>query len=103
LELENVSQEVVEIPYQMSPLQYLDLVVTGPSGGVVSEGHFGNRFSPTGEERRSRLRPGEKFSGEVPLLGTVPPEKRCPGVYRVKELYEYNGARAVSEPVAVTV
>lgn len=101
LELENLSQEVVEIRYQMSPLQYLDLVVTGPSGAVISEGHFGDRFSPMAEEQTLLLQPAEKFTREVPLLGTVPREKRLAGVYRVQAVFEYNGTRAVSEPINV--
>jgi hypothetical protein len=103
LELENLSRDVVEIRYDMSPLQYLELVVTGPSGDVVSQGYFGNRFSPFGEERVLRLRPGETFTGEVPLLGTVPREKRPPGTYQVQAVYEYNGVRAASEPLPVTI
>jgi hypothetical protein len=103
LELENLSPGAVEIRYQMSPLQYLELTVTGPSGAVVSEGHFGDRFSPMAAERVLRLQPGEKFSGQVALLATVPREKRSPGVYRVQAVYEYNGIRAVSDPVPVTV
>src|SRR5947209_6162110 len=61
LQLENVTAEPVEISFQMSPLQYLELVVNGPSGSVVSEGHFGDRFSPMRDERVLRLEPGEKF------------------------------------------
>jgi hypothetical protein len=103
LELENLSHAAVEIRYQMSPLQYLELVVTGPSGTVVSEGHFGDRFSPMAVEGVLHLQPGEKFTGQVPLLATVPREKRSPGVYQVQAVYEYNGIRAVSDPVPVIV
>jgi hypothetical protein len=103
LELENVSASPVEIAYQMSPLQFLDLIVTGPSGAVVSERHFADHLSPTAEERVLRLGPGEKYRGDVPLLVTVPREKRSPGVYRVQAVYEYQRIRALSDPVEVTV
>lgn len=102
VELENLSPDVLEISYQMSVLQYLELCVTDPCGSVVSEGRFGDRFSPTRHERVLRLQPGEKFRGEVPLLGTVPREKRVPGVYRVQAVYEYEGVRAVSNALDVT-
>lgn len=103
LELENLSEDVVEIAYQMSPLQYLDLVVTGPSGSVISERYFGDRFSPMREERVLRLQSGEKFVHDVPLMGTVPREKRVAGVYKVQAVYEYEGGRVVSEPVELTL
>jgi hypothetical protein len=103
LELENLSPTAVKIGYQMSPLQYLELVITGPAGTLVSEGHFGDRFSPMAAEAVLRLQPGETFCGQVPLLATVPREKLSPGVYRVQAVYEYNGIRAVSDPVPVTV
>jgi len=103
LELENLSQGAVVIRYQMSPLQYLDLRVTGPSGAVVSERHFGDRFSPQAEERVLRLEPGEKFRSEVPLLSTVPREKRAPGRYLVKAVYETSDIKAASDPVEVII
>jgi hypothetical protein len=84
VELENNSTALVEISYQMSPLQYLELFVTAPSGTVVSEGRFGDRFSPMRQGRVLHLQPGEKFRNDVPLLGTVPREKRTAGVYKVQ-------------------
>jgi hypothetical protein len=103
VELENISPTFVEISYQMSPLQYLEVFVNGPSGSIVSEGHFGDRFSPMRQERVLRLQPGEKFRSDVPLLGTVPREKRTAGVYKVQAVYEYDGIRASSNTVEVTV
>jgi hypothetical protein len=103
VELENTSPALVEIPYQMSPLQYLDLFVTGPSGSLVSEGHFGDRFSPMRQEHVLRLQPGEKFRNDIPLLGTVPQEKRTAGVYKVQAVYEYDGIRVTSNMVEVIV
>jgi hypothetical protein len=49
VELENVSSVPVEIELEMSPFQHLNLVVTDSQGEVVSEGHYGNRFSPSPE------------------------------------------------------
>jgi hypothetical protein len=103
VELANLSADVVEIGYQMSPLQYLELVVVGPAGAVVSEGRFGDRFSPMRGEQVLRLRPGEKFRADVPLLGTVPRAKRSPGVYRVQAVYEYGDMRGVSDAVEITL
>jgi hypothetical protein len=103
LELENLSAQAIEIRYQMSPLQYLDLLVTRPSGGVVSERRFGDRFSPRAEEQVLRLGPGEKFISDVPLLGTVPREKRSPGLYLVQAFYETPAIKAASDPVEVRV
>ena len=44
-----------------------------------------------------------KGSGDslIVLLGTVPPDKRIAGVYRVQAIYEYDGWRAVSDLVEV--
>jgi hypothetical protein len=85
----------------MSPLQYLNLVVTGPAGDVLSEGHYGKRFSPLEQPYTFRLPPGEKDTGPVSLLGTVPEAKRIPGRYLVQAVYAGNGLRAVSESVPV--
>jgi hypothetical protein len=101
LELENLSDEVISIPYQMSPLQYLAFSVIGPSQREVSEGCFSDRFSPLREERVLSLRPGETFVSDVPLLGTVPREKRVPGTYRVQATFTWNGTRVVSNLVEV--
>ena len=103
VELENLSTAPLEIAYRMTALQYLNLVVTNSDGQVVSEGHFGDRFAPTLEPRVLRLDPGEKFVAKVHLLATAPQAPLPPGVYTVQAVYEYNGFRAVSEPVPVTV
>jgi hypothetical protein len=101
VELENTSDALLEIEVQMSPLQFLNLVVTGPAGEVLSEGHYGNRFSPLEQPYTFRLRPGEKYTGPVSLLGTVPEAKRLPGRYLVQAVYAWDGLRAVSEPMQV--
>jgi hypothetical protein len=104
LELENLSASVIEISYQMSPVQYLDLTVTGPSGEVVSEGHFGDHLSPMSKEEVLRLQPGEKFISIVPLLATLPDEQRAPGRYLVHAVYEYRDLRAATaDPVEVVL
>jgi hypothetical protein len=101
VELENRSAAPVEIEYTMTPLQFLDLVVIGPGGEVVSEGHFSDRFSPTREPTVLRLMPGEKFTSNVPLLATVPHEKRVPGTYTVQVSYRFQGTRVRAETVTV--
>jgi hypothetical protein len=101
VELENTSDDLLEIEVQTSPLQYLNLVVTGPAGEVLSEGYYGNRFSPLEQPYIFRLRPGEKYTGPVSLLGTVPEAKRLPGRYLVQAVYACQGVRAVSEPMQV--
>lgn len=103
VELENRSDSPLEIEYRMTPLQYLELEVRGSNGELVSEGYFSDRFSPSLEPSVLRLMPGEKFTAAVSLLATVPREKRQAGNYSVHAVYEYNGFRAVSDPVQVTV
>src|SRR4051812_40233124 len=76
VELENTSPGVVELEVRSSPLQYLNLVITGPSGEVVSDWFYGELFSPLAEPYAFRLAPGEKFTANVSLLGNVPQEKR---------------------------
>jgi hypothetical protein len=102
-ELENLSSAPIDIPYRTSPLQHLDVVVTGPGGEVVSVEVFGNRFSPTAETRVLRLFPHQPFTVQIPLLSTVPTENRVPGTYKVQAVYEVAGCRVTSEPIAVTV
>src|SRR4051794_9240223 len=63
VELENLTSAVLDIEVPMSPLQYLDLVVTDASGKVVSAWRYGDCFSPLDEPYVLRLRPGEKYSG----------------------------------------
>lgn len=103
LELENQSEDPIDIRYQMSPLQYLDFVVVGPNGKKISGRRFGDQFSPMCEELTLRLAPGEKFLHDVPLLGTVSDEDRLPGVYKVQAIYEYGGIRAESQAITVKV
>src|SRR6266508_6134680 len=89
VELENTSGGVVEIESQFSPLQYLNLIVKDSSGRVMSEGYYGDIFSPMAEPYTWRLQPGEKYTGPVHLLGTVPDAKCVPGTYTVQAVYEY--------------
>jgi hypothetical protein len=90
---------VVEIEADMHPLQYLNLVVTAADGTVVSNGHYGDIFSPSGETRTLRLVPGAKFTHNVFLLGSVPEEKRRPGRNTVQAVYQSRSLTAVSAPL----
>jgi hypothetical protein len=103
VELENVSATPLEIAYRMTPLQYLNLVVTDSGGRVVSEGHFGDRFAPTLDPLVLRLPPGATFTATVHLFATVPLDPVPAGTYTVQAVYEHDGLRAVSESVKVTV
>jgi len=103
IELENTTSGVVEIKVDIHPLQYLDLQVSDAAGNVISKHHYGNLFSLLAEPYTMRLRPGEKYTGLVSLLGNVPRENQCTGSYRVQAIYEFDNVRAVSEPLAVTV
>ena len=103
VELENVSTAPLEIAHRMTVLQYLNLVVTRVDGGVVSEGHFGDRFAPTLEPLVLRLEPGEKFTANVHLFATMRCDPVPPGTYMVQAVYDYDGFRAVSGLVQVTV
>ncbi len=96
-----MSDTPVEIEVFMHPLQYLDLTVTGPTGATVSTHPYDHFFSPREKPYFLRLGPGEKYTHTVSLLGTVPEEKWLPGTYTVRAVYEYNGLRAVSEPLEV--
>jgi hypothetical protein len=98
--LENVSSTAVEIEYDRHPLQYLDMVVTGPGGAVVSAGHYGDIFSPLGRTSALRLEPGQQFTHNVSLLGRTPQAEERPGTYVARAIYQYKGLRVVSEPLA---
>jgi hypothetical protein len=97
IELENVSSQVLEIDVQASPLQYLDLSITDAGGQVISAWRYGESFSPVASAYTFRLGPGEKYTAPVALLGNVPPEKRLPGTYLIRAVYECEGVKAVSE------
>jgi hypothetical protein len=101
VELENRSAGPLEIEYTMTPLQFLELVVIGPGGEIVSEGHFSDRFSPARESAVLRLLPGEKFTANVALLATVPRERRCPGRFTVCASYCFQSIRIEAEPLTV--
>jgi hypothetical protein len=101
VELENCSDVSLEIEYTMTPLQFLDLEITGPDGTIVSEGHFSDRLSPMREPATLRLPLGEKFTAQVGLLATVPREKRAPGTYTVQAWYRFQGRQVMAEPITV--
>jgi hypothetical protein len=101
VELENTSSAPIQIELQMSPLQYLNLIVKDAAGKVVSEGHYGDRFSPVAEPYAFRLEPGQKYTHNVALLGTVPEAKRLPGRYTVQAVYQARGLTAASAPLAL--
>jgi hypothetical protein len=99
--LENISAAPLEIELEMSPLQHLNLIVKDAAGNIVSEGHYGDRFSPLGSRYTFRLEPGQTYTHNVSLLGTVPEAKRLPGKYSVQAVYEAKGLTAVSFPLDV--
>ncbi len=99
VELENVSDAPLEIEYTMTPLQFLELEVIGPGGKTVSEGHFGDRFSPRLEPAVLRLMPGEKFIANVSLLATLPLERRVAGQYTIQASYRFRGKKVMAEPL----
>ena len=101
--MENVSDEMLEFEIQMSVLQYVNLIVTGPTGASVSVGHYGDRFSPLAALTVFRLNPGEKFTAVVSLLGTVPKSNQTPGRYVVRAVFDYQQMRAASEPLVVEI
>jgi hypothetical protein len=101
VELENCSDSPLEIEYTMTPLQFLELEVIGPSGAIVSEGHFSDRFSPMRDSAVLRLLPGEKFTAEVSLLATVPRGQRPPGRYTVRASFCFQESKVMAEPLTV--
>jgi hypothetical protein len=103
VEIENISPGAIEIEVTMHPLQYLDLVIRDEAGNLVSAAPHGNIFSPREKPYIFRLEPGEKYTHNVSLLGTVPEEMHLPGTYTVRAVYEYNGLEADSETVEVRI
>jgi hypothetical protein len=101
VEIENVSSEPIEIEVTMHPLQYLNLVITDETGARVPAPPYGHLFSPRETPYIFRLVPGEKYTHNVSLLGLVSQEQHLPGTYTVRAVYEYNGLRAVSDPLRV--
>jgi hypothetical protein len=50
-----------------------------------------------------RLEAGETFAAPVFLLATVPLERRQPGTFTVRAVFDCPGLRAVSDPVTLTI
>lgn len=104
VELENLSQNSIEIEWDRHPLQHLDLVITDAAGSLVPATPYSDGFSPYSVTPQIfRLEPGEKYIHNVGLLGGVPKEKRLPGTYTVRAVYQYQGLKAVSEPLEVQI
>jgi hypothetical protein len=103
VEIENLSADVIEIPVAMHPLQYLSLVITDAVAAPVAAPPYGNMFSPREKPYLFRLAPGEKYTCNISLLGNLPAERQLPGSYTVRAVYEFNGLKAVSEPLQVEV
>jgi hypothetical protein len=104
VELENLSQDVIEIEWDRHPLQHLDLVITDAAGSPVPATSYSDSFSPYSVTPQIfRLAPGEKYIHNVGLLGGVPKEQQLPGTYTVRAVYNYKGLKAVSEPLQVQI
>jgi hypothetical protein len=103
VEIENVSADAIEIEITLHPLQYLDLIITDAGGDRVPAVPYGSIFSPQRAPYIFRLGAGEKYTYNVSLLGTLPQDRRLPGLYTVRAVYEYGGLRVVSEPVTVEI
>jgi hypothetical protein len=103
VEIENISEAAIELEVTMHPLQYLDLVVRDGAGNVLPTRPFGHVFSPREKPLLLRLEPGDKYTHNVSLLGTIPEEEQLPGDYTVQAVFTYNGLRATSEPLCVTL
>jgi hypothetical protein len=104
VELENLSQNVIEIEWDMHPLQHLDLLITDAAESPVPAAPYSDSFSPYSVTPEIfRLAPGEKYIHNVGLLGGVPKEKQLPGTYTVRAVYKYKDLKAVSEPLEVQI
>jgi hypothetical protein len=103
VELQNISAALVEIEWQINPLQYLNLLVTDFQGNQVSESHYGDLFSPLEEPSILRLKSGEKYVANVSLLGNVPEEKQIPGCYVVQAVFDYHNIHVHSEPIQIQI
>jgi hypothetical protein len=103
IEIENVSPNAIDIEVSMHPLQFLNLVITDAAGNLLPAAPYGDLFSPCETPYILSLAPGEKFTHNVSLLGTLPKEKQLPGSYSVRAVFEYNGFKAVSDPLKVQI
>ncbi len=103
VEIENISAKTIEIEVTMHPLQYLDLIVRNEVGNIVPTVPYGNIFSPRGSPVVFRLVPGEKYTHNISLVGTLPQEQQLPGTYTVCATYSYNELKAISEPLSVQI
>ena len=103
IEIANDSLDTIEISHRGTILLHLNLVVRDGNGEVVSDGHYGNLFSPTRDSEIFHLLPGQAFRERVALFATVPPGKLKPGNYRVAAVFEAGGQRVASSEIEVIV
>jgi hypothetical protein len=99
VEIENVSDKVLDIETQSSPLVHLDLLVTDTEGHSLSAWHYDDSFSPHETGVTVRLLPGERYTAPVSLLGNVPKDRRTSGTFIIRAVFEQCGIRAVSDPL----
>lgn len=103
LVLENTGSAPIDIPFDRHPLQHLDTCVTGPDGATLSAFPYGDLFSPASEPGTLRLNVGESFSAPVSLVGNVPADRIVAGNYHAVAVYDADGLRAESAPLAFRV
>ena len=99
VEIENVSNKILDIETQSSLLAHLDLLVTDAEGHNLSAWHYGDSFSPHETVATIRLLPGERYTAPVSLLGNVSKDQRIPGTFLIRAVFEQGGLRAVSDPL----
>ena len=106
VEIKNISKQEIVITYNTSPWEFLDLEVADPTGKVISDGKYGDRFSPSTiiAERIVTLRPGDVFTRAVDVFGSSKETDRMtPGIYRVVAVFGYNEVLAKSDPVMLNL
>src|ERR1051325_2556608 len=103
VQLENVSDEPIEMAYQLDPLQHFIFIVTAENGEVIAETEFRDCFSPREKPALLRIEPHGRFRTEVQLLSVFPHDRRFPGHYSIVAVFAYGKIRVSSQPVQVSL
>jgi hypothetical protein len=103
VEITNLTPEVMRIPWNHHPLQYLDVQVFNEAGNEVGEYRYGELFNPIGVTEVLHLQPGETYTHTVHLLHVVPKSKWLNGTYTIKACYRFGEQVACAEPIQIEV
>jgi uncharacterized protein (TIGR02996 family) len=102
VELANYSTRVLTIAFDVNPMQYLVAAVTDPIDRLW-ECRYEALFADRPRGGQLRLFPGERYSVNLDLLGTIPPSELMVGRYAAEAAYDYDGARGRADRVELEV